>query len=126
MVVSSRRPSRNPVLVTVTAALVNPLMTSGPDPWVTWRDGYYYHMHTTGSNLTIWKTPSIAELGTAESKVVWRPPASGPYSKQVWAPELHYLRGKWYIYFAADEGTNASHRIWVVENDSKDPLQGEW
>jgi GH43 family beta-xylosidase len=106
--------------------LVNPLLTSGPDPWVTYRDGSYYVMHTTGRDLTIRKTSRIEDLASAEKKVVWRAPAAGPYSRDIWAPELHYLRGKWYIYFAADAGTNASHRVWVLENDSADPLAGEW
>lgn len=104
----------------------NPLKSSGPDPWVIQQDGFFYYMNTTGSNLTIWKTKNIADLGNAEKKVVWTPPAAGPYSKELWAPELHFLEGKWYIYFAADEGHNENHRIYVVENASRDPLQGEW
>ena len=106
--------------------LVNPLLPSGPDPWVTSRNGFYYYMNTTGSNLTIWRTRDIAALASAEKKVVWRPPADGPYSREIWAPELHRLRGKWYIYFAADAGRNESHRIWVLENSAEDPLDGEW
>jgi GH43 family beta-xylosidase len=104
----------------------NPLLPTGPDPWVIVKDGYYYYMNTVGTNLTIWKTRSIADLRNAEEKVVWLPPASGPYSHEIWAPELHFLEGKWYIYFAADAGTNQSHRLWVLENASADPLQGEW
>jgi GH43 family beta-xylosidase len=53
-------------------------------------------------------------------------PSSGLYSRQLWAPKLHFIRGKWYIYFAADSGSNQSHRLWVLENPSSDPLQGEW
>ena len=83
-------------------------------------------MHTTGRNLTIWKTRDIAELKNAEKKIVWTPPATGPYSKDIWAPELHFINGKWYIYFAADAGRNQSHRLWVLENSSRDPLGGEW
>jgi GH43 family beta-xylosidase len=83
-------------------------------------------MHTPGNSLRIWRTRTLADLGHAENQVVWRPPAKGPYSHAIWAPELHYLRGKWYIYFAADAGTNASHRIWVIECDSDNPLAGEW
>jgi GH43 family beta-xylosidase len=45
---------------------------------------------------------------------------------QLWAPELHRWGNKWYIYFAADAGDNASHRIYVVENDSDDPIEGAW
>src|SRR5215469_9445305 len=104
----------------------NPLLPTGPDPWVIVKDGYYYYMNTVGTNLTIWKTRSIADLKNTEKKIVWRPPASGPYSHEIWAPELHLLDGKWYIYFAADAGTNRSHRLWVLENNSTDPLQGEW
>jgi GH43 family beta-xylosidase len=105
---------------------VNPLLPSGADPWVTSKDGFYYYMNTTGKSLEIWKTRDMAELATAEHKVVWLPPATGPYSREIWAPELHFLDGRWYIYFAADDGENADHRIYVVENSSPDPLQGRW
>jgi GH43 family beta-xylosidase len=104
----------------------NPVLPSGADPWVFYRDGFYYYMNSTGRNLTVWKTRNIPDLKNAEKKVVWRPPASGPYSKEIWAPEIHFLEGKWYIYFAADAGSNPTHRIWVLENASPDPLQGEW
>jgi GH43 family beta-xylosidase len=106
--------------------LVNPLLPSGADPWITSHNGFYYYMNSTGSSLVIRKTKSIGALATAEKKTVWRPPASGPYSHDIWAPELHFLRGKWYIYFAADSGRNESHRIWVLENAAADPLDGEW
>jgi GH43 family beta-xylosidase len=106
--------------------LVNPLLPSGPDPWVTQRNGFYYYMNTTGRSLVIRKTRSIGALATAETKTVWRAPESGPYSRDIWAPELHWLRGKWYIYFAADGGRNESHRIYAVENAAADPLEGEW
>ncbi len=106
--------------------LVNPLLPGGPDPWVTFKDGYYYYTNTTTRNITLWKTRSMAELATAEKKIVWSPPPGQPYSSDLWAPEIHFLRGKWYVYFAADAGRNPSHRIWVIENGSPDPLQGEW
>jgi GH43 family beta-xylosidase len=105
--------------------LTNPLLPTGPDLWVEYKDGFYYYMNTTGSNLTVWKTSSMADLKSAEKKVVWTPPGAGPYSREIWAPEIHFLGGKWYVYFAADAGKNGTHRIWVVENSSADPLQGE-
>lgn len=106
--------------------LVNPLLPSGADPWSVYKDGFYYYMHTTGVNLTLWKTRSLADLRRAETKVIWTPPATGPYSKDIWAPEIHFLDGKWYVYFAADAGTNQTHRLWVIENASPDPMTGEW
>jgi GH43 family beta-xylosidase len=104
----------------------NPLLPSGPDPWVTSYKGTYYYMATTGHNLTLWATPDITDLAHAQKKVVWTPPADGPYSHEIWAPEIHRFDGKWYIYFAADALHNETHRIYVIENASEDPMQGDW
>ena len=49
---------------------------------------------------------------------------SGPNSRNIWAPELHRLRGKWYVYFAADDGQNRNHRMFALENASEDPFEG--
>lgn len=104
----------------------NPLLPAGADPWCIYKNGYYYYTNTTGKNITIWKTKTIAQLKTAEKKIVFTPPLKGPYSKNIWAPEIHHLDNKWYIYFAADSGNNVGHRLWVLENDSADPLEGQW
>lgn len=104
----------------------NPLLPAGADPWCIYKNGYYYYTHTTGHNITVWKTKTIAGLKTAEKKVVFTPPKTGPYSKELWAPEIHWLQGKWYIYFAADSGNNFDHRLWVLENSSADPMKGQW
>jgi GH43 family beta-xylosidase len=105
---------------------VNPLLPGGPDPWITWHGGFYYYMNTTGNGLVIRKTRSVANLANAERREVWHSVPGTAYARDIWAPELHFLRGKWYIYFAADAGANASHRIWVLENAAEDPLSGEW
>lgn len=104
----------------------NPLLPSGADPWAIYRGGSYYYMHTTGRDLSIWKTPDLARLSTAAKTTIWTPPATGPYSKNIWAPELHWLAGKWYVYFAADDGRNANHRLYVLENPAADPTTGQW
>ncbi|WP_461108449.1 glycoside hydrolase family 43 protein [Spirosoma koreense] len=105
----------------------NPLLTAAPDPWVAYRDGFYYVMHTTGGNLRIYKTKTMSRLSAARPVTVWTPPVSGPNSRDIWAPELHFLNGKWYIYYAADNnGVDATHRMFVLENESADPTQGTW
>ncbi len=110
----------------LSATFTNPLLPVGPDPWSIYHEGYYYYTNSTGNSLKLWKTRGISQLKDAPSKVVWRPPATGPNSHDIWAPELHFFRGKWYFYYAADAGTNASHRMWVLENSSPDPLEGTW
>jgi GH43 family beta-xylosidase len=114
-----------PVIVSDTG-FTNPLLSSGPDPWVVQKDTNYYFTHTTGINLVIYKTSRMSDLKNAVIKTIWSPPASGAYSHDIWAPELHYLQNKWYLYFAADSGSNNSHRIFVLENDSADPMSDNW
>ncbi len=104
----------------------NPIMASAPDPWVWQKDGYYYFTHTTAVDLKLYRTKSLGDLSEAESKVVWTPPATGMNSKEIWAPEMHFIDDKWYFYYAADDGDNHNHRMWVLENASANPLEGEW
>lgn len=108
------------------ATFTNPLLQVGPDPWVTSWKGVYYYTNSSGSNLTLRKTTDITDLRNAENKIVWTPEPGHAWSKELWAPELHRWGNKWYIYFAADAGQNADHRIYVVENPSDDPTQGTW
>lgn len=108
---------------------VNPLLPSGPDPWVIRHDGFYYYTHTLGDRIALWRTRDITALRAAQKKVVWRPPAAGPDSASIWAPELHWIRGKWYVYFAASDqahNDDAHRHVFVLENAAKDPLQGRW
>ncbi|HVW85406.1 MAG TPA: glycoside hydrolase family 43 protein [Bryobacteraceae bacterium] len=104
----------------------HPLLPRGADPWVVHHDGWYYYTQTTFRNVAIWRVRDLAELKTARRKIVWRPPAGTEYSQNLWAPELHLMDGKWYIYFAADDGHNRNHRLYVLENSSPDPTKGEW
>lgn len=108
------------------ATFTNPLLPNGPDPWVIYDNGYYYYLNTTGKNITIRKTQDITDLRDADKKVIWAPPPAGPYSQQVWAPELHKLNGVWYVYFAADDGKDTDHRLYVLKDNSPDPMSDDW
>ena len=104
----------------------NPLLPSGADPYSFYRKGYYYYTHTLGNKIALWKTKNLADLKSAKQTIVWTPPAGQAYSKNVWAPEFHFIKGKWYAYFAADNGKNETHRMYVLENSSNDPFKGQW
>ena len=108
------------------STFTNPLLPSGADPWSIYKDGYYYYTNTLGDRIDIWKTKNLADLKMAERKTIWTPPAGTYYSKELWAPEIHFIHGKWYVYFAADDGKNDNHRLYVLENASANPLAGEW
>lgn len=104
----------------------NPLLTSAPDPWVVQAGDWYYFTHTTGNSIRLYRTKSMSDLSNAEAKTIWSPPATGMNSKHLWAPEIHFIQNKWYFYYAADDGENKNHRMWVLENESADPFSGSW
>lgn len=117
----------NPPPVVDAGTFTNPLLSSGPDPWVVKKDSVYYYTHTLGNRITIWYTTRMSELRTAPMKTVWSAPATGPNSQNVWAPELHYLINKWYAYYTAGSSSDLStQRTFVLENDSDDPKIGTW
>ena len=108
------------------ALINNPLLPAGADPWVLYKNGWYFYMHTTGRDITLWRTRHLSDLAEAEKLIIFTPPEGTPFSKQLWAPEIYFLRGKWYVYFAADDGRNRNHRLYVLENASRDPFLGRW
>jgi GH43 family beta-xylosidase len=109
-----------------TTTFTNPLLPSGADPFSFYKDGFYYYTHTAGSRIVLFKTKNLAMLKNAERKTIYTPPLDSSYSKEIWAPEIHFIDGKWYAYFAADNGSNDNHRMYVLENALPDPMQGVW
>lgn len=112
-----------------TDSFTNPLLPSGPDPWITREGDDYFYMHTLGDRLAIWKTRDITDLKNAGPKTIWIPPKSGPNAQSIWAPELHRIDGRWYVYYtaaASDHDDDAHRGVFVLENSSADPLTGEW
>src|SRR4051812_17345401 len=83
----------------------NPLLASGPDPWVIQKGEFYYYTHTQGNKISIWRTTKMSGLKDAPVQTVWTVPATGPNIHNVWAPELHYLDNKWYLYYTAGAST---------------------
>ena len=114
------------VQVSCAQTFKNPLLPAGADPWSIYKDGYYYYTHSMQNKLVIWKTKNLADLKTAEQKTIFIPSVNTAYSKELWAPEIHYINHKWYVYFAADNGENKNHRMYVLENAAEDPLTGSW
>jgi len=119
---------------TAATSYSNPLAEQRADPWVyRHTDGYYYFTASVPEydRIELRKSATIQGIGSANPVVCWRKYDSGPMSANVWAPEIHRIDGKWYIYFAAAHTTETNeglfdHRIYVLENDSADPTEGRW
>lgn len=108
------------------------------EPWIMQRadpfvilgnDGWYYFTASVPEydSIVIRRSKSLAGLAKAKEKILWKKHKSGPMSKHIWAPELHYLFGHWYIYFAAGEVDDIwKIRPYVLECQGNDPWENEW
>jgi len=92
----------------------------GCDPWYYLYDGVYYQSYSTGSGVAVRKSDTIMGLHTAEGKQVYNAPSGTEYSYEYWAPEIHCIDGRWYIYVCADDGKNETHRMYVLSCDTPD------
>ncbi len=90
----------------------------GQDPSVVFHDGLYYYVQSGQNTITVRAAPSLKTLAAATAVAVWRGNQEGTPCCELWAPELVTLGGKWYIYFAADDGRNENHRMYAIEADA--------
>lgn len=97
-------------------------MYGGQDPYIALVDGHYYMAAAASGeqSLVVFKSDSLTDRGV--SRTVYHAPKTGPYSHELWAPEIHHIDDQWYIYTCADNGDNANHQLIVLEADSDDPL----
>ena len=108
----------------------NPIATQRADPHV-WKnaDGIYYFVATVPEydRIEIRSSKTINGIKAAKPIVVWRKHNKGPMGNHIWAPELHRIEGRWYIYFAAGSAEEKwKIRKYALSNSSADPTTGQW
>ena len=92
-------------------------------------DGKYQYLY-----IILRKSSTLAGLadgsGAYEEKIVYerKPIAGGTMSPHIWAPEIHFIEGKWYIYYITTISDESSWRIrpHCLECSDPDPFKGEW
>ncbi len=105
----------------------NPVAPTGNDPWVVRHGDKYYYCYASYvwffGGVAVAEIPSLDKIGQTEGSQVYTAPTEGDtsHSFEYWAPELHYINGEWYIYVAADDGNNETHRMYVLKGTSQDP-----
>ena len=102
----------------------------GADPWVVRHGDVYYSVESQNSGnrgIYVYRTDTLTKLKRNGVRV-WTPPTTGWNQVDLWAPELHFLDGKWYIYYAAGmpgpSGPDAGftdQRSGVLESVTDDP-----
>ena len=100
---------------------VNPI-ARGADPWVTRLDGEYYYIRSEDRGIRVYRSSTLTGI-RQHGVLVWTAPASGWNHANVWAPELHFFDGRWYIYYAAgsaEGGPFIHQRAGVLESVTSD------
>ena len=107
----------------------NPVAPGGGDPWVIRHGDKYYYCYSSPvwffGGVGVAEIPSIDKVSTEGGSQVYTAPteegADLSHSFEYWAPELHYIRGEWYIYVACDDGHNETHRMYVLKGTTQNP-----
>jgi GH43 family beta-xylosidase len=82
---------------TPACTFANPL-GAGADPWVVRRGSTYYYVKSQDRRIWIASADRLADATTAPPRAVWTAPDTGWNRTNIWAPELHSIDGRWYIY----------------------------
>ncbi|HEX8627052.1 MAG TPA: family 43 glycosylhydrolase [Catenuloplanes sp.] len=116
-----------------TAAAVqytNPLANQRADTQIyKHTDGFYYLTATVPEydRIVLRRATTLQGLSTAPETVIWRKHPSGIMGAHIWAPEIHFINGKWYVYFAAGAANAVwAIRMYVLEASGANPLTAAW
>jgi GH43 family beta-xylosidase len=118
----------------MSTAVTTPLIEQRADPFIFKHiDGMYYFTASVPEydRLEVRRASTIAGLAAAAPVTVWRKPDTGPFSELIWAPEIHFNEGAWYIYFAAAPSREIKddlfqHRMYAISCPAANPLEGPW
>ncbi|MFC4655817.1 family 43 glycosylhydrolase [Rheinheimera marina] len=114
--------------------LLQPLIEQRADPCIyRHSDGWYYFTASVPAydRIELRRARTIGELPQAETITAWLKPDTGPYSELIWAPEIHFRQGAWYVYFAAAPSREIKHklfqhRMYVIRCTDANPIEGHW
>jgi GH43 family beta-xylosidase len=113
---------------------LTPLIEQRADPFIgKHTDGHYYFTASVPAydRIEVRRARTIAELATAKPVAVWHKPDAGPLCELIWAPEIHFNQGAWYVYFAAAPSREIKddlfqHRVYAISTGAANPLEGQW
>jgi GH43 family beta-xylosidase len=96
----------------------------GADPWVVRHEGTYYLIQSRDGGIWISRSPRLSQVAADPGVRIWTPPPTGWNRTNVWAPELHLVDGRWYVYYAAGASgpPYVAQRAGVLESAGADPL----
>ena len=103
--------------------IINSNKGNTSDPFVTRHNGMYYHCYSNKDGVYIGEAENLWGIGTARERLVYDIKKENGLTAW-YAPELHFINGKWYIYASPDYGADL-HIMTVLEGQDKGPM-GEY
>ena len=108
---------------------LSPLVPQRADPYLYKFNKKYYFTATCPEydHIELRCADTINGIATATPRTIWVRHNTGKMASHIWAPEIHYIMGKWVIYFAAGELPG----IWEIRPDAlicegDDPMEDSW
>ena len=117
----------------------NPFILERADPYIMkGPDGYYYFTASYPmksdidpegyDRVILRRSRTLSGLAHAEEITIWKASDTSKTHRFIWAPEIHFIGGVWYVFYAGSE--DARNR-WafdchVLMCDNIDPYIGNW
>lgn len=101
---------------------VNPVSVGFLGRHVLFHQGMYYCIQGWMSSIYLRMAEDVTLLKEKEFRNVWS--SADPSVGNIDDAELHYIDSKWYVYFTGNDNNLDNRCIYVLENDSPDPLKG--
>lgn len=73
------------------------------------------------------RSETVLGLMNAEEHTIWHAHKEGEMAKHIWAPEIHFIGGKYYILFtAADSENKWNIRPHILRCEGDNPINDKW
>lgn len=112
------------------ANYLSPLVLQQADPYLyKHTDGTYYFTATCPlyDRIDLRCAKTVNGIASAKARTLWTKPETGLMASHIWAPELHFIMGKWVIYFAAGDYPDVWRiRPYALVCKGSDPMRDEW
>jgi len=82
------------------STFTNPVW-DGADPWLIKQGSDYIYCFTQNNAILVSKSTKMTQRNEAHK--IWKAPETGWNHSCVWAPEIHFIGGHWYVYYASGE-----------------------
>ncbi len=107
-----------------------PFIAQRADPYILHApDGTFYFTASVPEydRIVLRHSNTLKGLAEAEEVTLLRKHDEGIMSLHIWAPELHYLQGNWYIYYAGGDKDDVwAIRPYILKCTGQDPMTDPW